>query len=368
MAQTGNNQVGEVNIKLGVDTSSVAAEAKAGAEKAAQAVKSDPALVSIQQTLSAQLGNTQRSQEAEKDALAMANAMRLVEERSARVMAETSKVTEEFLRLGQAGGRVFGESSPTVGGVKGLNKALSDSIGQVQGLIGKFTIVAGVATGMYALGRAIRESIISALESGTEKAEKFAGSLDLSKKAESIKSIGDQINKLAADLEDQSNNPLDRAVGFITGTNPDKLKEEIERLNKLAKSLRDNEQAARRRDEKLAAEKEAKDKEDIARKEAEKDAEASARGRERLAKEREDRAKASQDILDDLERIASRQSETARKMQEDYTRALRAIREESNRTFGSDSALSRTGLSASMYETAWKTNANLDRIEIGGTG
>jgi hypothetical protein len=367
MAQTGNNQVGEVNIKLGVDTSSVAAEAKAGAEKAAQAVKSDPAISQLNKTIGTQIANTQRTQEAEKDARAMANAMRLVEERTARVMAETSKAAEEFSKLGQVGTRAVGDTSPLAGGLKGINRALSDSVGQAQAVFGKLALVVGTATGMYALGRAIRETVISALETGTEKAEKFAASLDLSKKAQSIDEISQKIDGLASTLSGDIPWYL-KAVDAVTGFSKQQVTDQITALNKLKQSLRDNELAARRRDEKLAAEKEAKDKEDIARKEADKDADASARGRERLAKEREDRAKASQDIIDDLERIASRQSETARKMQEDYTRALRAIREESNRTFGSDSALSKTGLSASMYETAWKTNANLDRIEIGGTG
>ena len=89
----------------------------------------------------------------------------------------TSKLATETTKAGTAAKEAFGESGATQGGLKGLNKTLGDTVGQVQGLIGKFAIVAGVATGMFALGRAIREGVISALETGTEKAEKFAGSL-----------------------------------------------------------------------------------------------------------------------------------------------------------------------------------------------
>jgi hypothetical protein len=281
----------------------------------------------------------------------------------AKVGVAATASTEALNQMGQAGEKAVGAEAPLQGGLKGLNKTLGDTVGQVQGLIGKFTIVAGVATGMYALGRAIRESVVSALETGTEKAEKFAESLDLSKKAESIKSISDEINKLSGELTAQETNPLDRAVGFFTGTNPEKLKEEITRLNKLSQSLRDNEQAARRRKER---DDESKAYLELQQSRMKASEEYDDLVQKSLDKESEARDSQIEDFRKSMQELGDEMTKQAKRSQEAWVDSLRAIREESNRAFNTDQAATMVQLAGNLRTTATIATANMNRIVVGG--
>lgn len=303
-----------------------------------------------------------------------------------QIETNAKQASESIKEIGTTAENAVGPNSNAATGLKGLNKTLGDTVGQVQGLIGKFAIVTGVATGMYALGRAIRESVISALETGTEKAEKFAESLDLSKKADSLKSITDQINKLSGELTAQENSILDREVGLWTGTTPEKLKEEITRLNKLAKSLRDTEQAERRRKEREEAAKAAAEAEEQARKEAEslaaferkeaerayeqerKDAERAQKDKERdLERERKATEEHNRRMIEMAEELAEREAAAARKVREEWTNALYAIRDASNAVFGSSRVVGDAGMAAAVESIGVRANASRSRMTFEGS-
>lgn len=285
-------------------------------------------------------------------------------EEVAKIATNAQAATTSLNQMGTAANNAVGPSSNTATGLKALNKTLGDTVGQVQGLIGKLTMVVGTATGMFALGRAIRESVISALETGTEKAEKFSESLDLSKKADSIKAISDEINKLSGELTAQETNPLDRAVGFFTGTNPEKLKEEITRLNKLAQSLRDNEQAERRRKERDEEAKKYLELQEERRKASE---EYDQQVQKSLDKEAEARERQIQDFKDEMKQLGDEMEKQARRSQQAWESSLRAIREASNAAFNTDNARSMVELAGNLNQTATTATANMNRIIVGGT-
>jgi len=302
-----------------------------------------------------------------------------------KIETNAKQASESIREIGTSAEKAVGPTSNAATGIKGLNKTLGDTVGQVQSLIGKLTMVVGTATGMFALGRVIRESVISALETGTEKADKFAESLDLSKKADSIKAISDEINKLSGELTAQETNGLDRAVGFFTGTNPEKLKEEITRLNKLAKSLRDSEQAERRRKEREEAAKAAAEAEEQARKQAEalaamerkeaereaeqkrKDAEREQKELERdLERQRKTQEEHNRKMVEMAEELAEREAAAARKVREEWTNALYAIRDASNAVFGSSRVVGDAGMAAAVESIGVRANASRSRMTFEG--
>jgi len=325
-------------------------------------------------------------------ASAEAEAAAATSQAASQASAEVTKISEgattaaeSLEKLGDAGTKAVGQSSNTTSGIKALNKTLGDTVGQVQSLIGKLTMVVGTATGFFALGRAIRESVIAALETGTEKADKFAESLDLSKKADSIKSISDQVNKLSGELTAQETNGLDRAVGFFTGSSPQQLKDEITRLNKLAKSLRDTEQAERRRKEredaaKAAAEaeeqaiKQAKALAEIERKETERAIEAERKESERAQKERErdlERERKTQEdhnrkMIDMANELAEREAAAARKVRDEWVNALYAIRDASNAVFGTNRVVGDAGMAQAVESIGIRANASRSRMTFEG--
>jgi hypothetical protein len=278
----------------------------------------------------------------------------------------TSKLATETTSAGKAAKDAFGEGGQTQGGLKGLNKTLGDTVGQVQGLIGKFAIVTGVATGMFALGRAIREGVISALESGTEKAAKFAESLDLTKKAESVKNISDEINKLSGELTAQENNSLDRAVGFFTGSNPEKLREEITRLNKLAQSLRESNNAERERIERDAEKKAQADR--LAEWERENDARiaaASIAANEKRDKDIEAEIQAHDKRMELLAEYRNKAEEAANATRQAWVNAFTQIRTASNEVFGSNRAMGDVGTLSALTSMNTRSGAS-NRITFDG--
>jgi len=279
----------------------------------------------------------------------------------------TSKLATETTNAGKAAKDAFGEGGQTQGGLKGLNKTLGDTVGQVQALIGKFAIVTGVATGMFALGRAVREGVISALESGTDKAAKFAESLDLSKKAESIKSVSEQVNKLSGELTAQETNSLDRAVGFFTGSSPEKLKEEITRLNALAKSLRESNNAERERierdaDKKAQAERLAAWEEENIQKLAT----AQIAANEKRDKDIEAEIQAHDKRLELLAEFRNKQEEAANATRNAWVNAFTQIRSASNEVFGSNRAMGDVGVASALTSMNTRSGASNAIIFDGG--
>ena len=406
MASNVNNQVGDVSLKMGVDTTSVAAEAAAGAEaatKAAQAVyvanaptKADPALSGIQQTLSAQLALEQQRNIAAQDAIAAANAkaaaMAEIEDRTRKVMdeanaaaAEMEQLARSMDRAGTAGNGAFGTNSKTTEGLKGMNKALSDSVGQAQALFGKLAIVAGTATGMFALGQAIREYVVKSLESGAEKAKDFAASLNFNDSTKSAESLRAQIQQVEGDLAatKQSYDEL-RQAGFGATADlmrgPEVQKKLEEELAALRRSLRV--------EERDASAKKAKADEEAAKKKADADDEranqqaqkyidqlnaridASAEYNARVDKSLEDEATARerqiQDFKESMKEMGDEMTKQARRAQEAWVDSLRSIREESNRAFNTDQAASMVQLAGNLRTTATIATANMNRIVVGG--
>jgi len=153
--------------------------------------------------------------------------------------ANVKAAAGQMSAAGTAVGTSFSEATV------GINKAASVGIGAITGLVGKLTAVAGVAAIFYKLGNTIRETVVSALESGSQKADKFRLSLDFTDVRGSVGALDKQIGALAAKLAAMEEDSIGFASNLVRGDTPASLREEIDGLQKTAGSLRRTEKAAK---------------------------------------------------------------------------------------------------------------------------
>lgn len=124
----------------------------------------------------------------------------------------------------------------------------------VTSFISRVAGVVGVATGMYALGQAIREGVISALETGAEKAEKFRMALSGDSKQD-LAVLEKEIEKINARLAASMEGWFAAAINSATGDTKAALEAQRDAFQKSANELR---QGARKLD-KYNAEESAKE-------------------------------------------------------------------------------------------------------------
>lgn len=404
----GSTKVGDLSIKLGVDASSIEAEAKAGAAKAAAAA----------------------------DAV------------TAATPAASSGPSADLGAKSKA---------------KAAQKSLNDSIGAVQGIMGKMFYVGAVAAGFYSLGNVIRERVIAVLESGSDKATKFRESLDFTNVKQSLEQTGAKLQELEAKLGESKSSIFSQALNTALGDSNAQLEEEIKSLRGTAQNLRGADNAAKVREAKKALDEIAKAQEKAGQTESEQatqryedtakqireivskanndpGAQAAAsvalqaakqreneeldaidkkayeqRAADKLAKEKEtsdalialdqmrqDALKATsgpaqQEELDFQKRLADARkaslvdggafnpllqaeldrtveaitkahAKAAKQIEQTYAETFRAIKQQSNSIFGGDAAESMTGLGGLLNFTQTVTNANLGAERITSNG
>jgi hypothetical protein len=310
---------------------------------------------------------------------------------SGKVAAEVTAVgtaaqgtTQALNEMGQAGDNAVGPSGPFQGGVKGLNKLLGDTVGQVQGLIGKFAIVSGVATAMYALGKAIREGVNEALKDGTDRAKEFNDELTSFTPGDRLKDYEKQIKGVEAALADA----LDRQekykqtfAGREESGEVRKLKDELRILNEQAADERKAVEAKRLTDlgiaedkanaERLAAWEEANIQRLAAAQIAEHkrleneaaDNLKSLQDRQKAFVEDADkRIKMAEDFKDKMKKItedmAVDQAKAASKTQEAWSAAFLSIRSQSNEVFGSNRAMGNVGVASALQSANMRAGAS----------
>lgn len=328
----------------------------------------------------------------------------------AAIGTSAEKSAASLNQMGQAADKAVGPTSDAATGLKGLNKVLGDTVGQVQALIGKFAIVTGVATGMFALGRAIREAVVEALKDGTAEAKKFKDELDKFTPADRLKDFEKQIKDVEAalatateDMERTKGTALVISYG-LAGDRVQRFKAELTELNRMAETERKALEARRDSEQKIADKKKADDAAQQAAKEFDiwfdaylkkrrtekaardeqanddlvayrdllnKRIDASAEYNARVDKALEDEATARerqiQDFRDDMRQLGDEMEKQARRTQQAWESSLRSIREASNAAFNTDNARSMVELAGNLNQTATTASANMNRIIVGGT-
>ena len=346
--------------------------------------------------------------------------------------AKAKADAESMTRIGrETGGPTPGEINARTAAyarmddsLKGVRKRFTDSAQEAGKWLGVAGAIAATATTFYAVGDAIREGIIEYLRTGTERAKEFKDSLDLSDVQGSLKAYGDNLAELDAMM-------AERTAGSIRGwassmlKSDEELQKEIAQKRKDRDALQQTQDAARRRDERIKekadAEAKAKEQADTKRREqaAQRKQEAedgkrfgeeafqteqdnlansldertrivaeSARKRNELEdkfnaltfqqqdknQEAYDRARSAL-ILErnrqlrefDQQQIESAQ-EAATKVQQAWSNAYRAIREESNKAFATDQAASMVQFAQQMRVEGITASANMNQIVVQGVG
>jgi hypothetical protein len=309
--------------------------------------------------------------------------------------------------MGQAGEKAVGPSSPLRGGLKGVNQALADSVGQAQSLFGKLAAIVGTATGMFALGQAIREYVVSALEDGSEKAKDFSASLNFNDSKKAADELRAKIQQVEGDLAaTKETYDAVRDAGF--GATADlmrgpevqaKLEQELAALRRslrieeskaTADKVKEDAAAAKKASDakaaefdkwldtyivKLREERAAREESDAAEMVAYRDLlnkriDASTEYNARVDKVLEDETNARDRQIEDFRQsmrdIGDEMTKQAKRSQDAWVDSLRAIREESNRAFNTDQAATMVQLAGNLRTTATIATANMNRIVVGG--
>jgi hypothetical protein len=290
--------------------------------------------------------------------------------------------------------------------------------------LGVAGLIAGTATTFYAIGQAIRVAIIENMQTATERALGFKQALDLSDVQGSLQSYNDELANLESQLAGRMEGNLLGRLSRILKSD-ESLQNEITQKRKDRDALQQTQDAARRRDERIKekADAEAKAKEqaetkrrdqiaqrkqeaedgkrfgeeafqteqdnlvnsldertrivaESARKRNEledkfnaltfqqqdKNQEAYDRARDALILERNRRLREF-----DQQQVESAQ-EAAAKVQQAWSNAYRAIREESNRAFATDQAASMVQFAQQMRIEGITASAKMNQIVVQGVG
>lgn len=302
--------------------------------------------------------------------------------------------------------------------LKGVRKRFTETAKEAVGWLGVAGMIAGTATTFYAIGEAITNGVTKALQSGTERANEFKASLDLSDVEGSLKAYGDNLAELDAAMAERSAGSVRGWFSSIFQSDAS-LQEEIlkkrkdrDGLAEVAKAARDRAQREKEKAERVAKEKETAEAERRARAEqrkkeaedgkrfadeafqteqdnlkgslSERDqimVEAAAKKRElekrfnelgaKEAAANEDayyRARSAIDVDRDrrLREFDEQQLKSAQRVQQAWTNAFRSIREENNKAFATDSASSMVQFAQQLRIEGMAAQANMNRIVVEG--
>lgn len=335
-----------------------------------------------------------------------------LEQAKAKIAAETGggKVSAETAKYAEKASK---EMDGLGGKLKESKKLYGEQVEVVQGLIGKIAAVGATIYTAFTAGKAITEAFIETLKTGTDKANDFKESLDLTDVQGSLKKYDDKLAELDASM-------AERQAGTVRGwfssmlQSDASLQEQInkqradrETIAKTNKARQDAEARAKAKEDAAKAAKEAADKEadirksvlgDIAsaRRAAELDqmderARTEAEGNDKIKELREkfltlDKldqvryakvfADARYEIEADLnaklrkldEETTKKRLEEAKKIADAFVSGFRSIREASNSVFNTDQAASMVQFAQQMQVSATMAHANMNRIVVEGVG
>jgi biopolymer transport protein ExbB/TolQ len=281
----------------------------------------------------------------------------------AKVGVAAAASTEALKGMGQAGDNAVGSNSPLQGGLKGVNKVLSDSVGQVQALFGRASIAIGSIIGLYALlNRSIEESRRRVAEN-TKAYEAFAAAARSLQEEFGTKSDDKVVNQL-----DKINERYDDQLTAIykLRLSEDAYKDAVKRNmeERAAAEQRVYDEAGARgraAQSRLAADRRVQALE-----------EENARRDSRLKQldDQETKAKAMEadfdKLIDLMKQYEDQATQSAKRINEAFAESFRSIREESNRAFNTDQAASMVQLAGNLRTTAIIATANMNRIVVGG--
>ena len=348
-------------------------------------------------------------------------------ERSAKAAAALSE-RRAMAQIGrETGGITAGEINQRTAAfarmdesLKGVRKRFTDSAQEAGKWLGVIGSVGATAATFYAVGDALREGVIEYLRDGSERAAEFKKNLDLSDVQGSIRAYNDDLAALDAMMSERTAGSIRGWASSMLKSDAD-LQAEITQKRKDRDALaatdkarrdaqqRDKEKADRIAKEKDAAEAERKAKIDARRKEIEDGkrfaeqafgveqdnlinsldestrvrAEAAAKRRDlqkqydalgyKEAIQNEDVFKRAQSAISlerdrQLREIEKRNAETAAKVQQVWSDAYRAIRDESNRAFATDQAQSMGQFAQQLKLEGILASAGMNRIVVEGVG
>lgn len=258
-----------------------------------------------------------------------------------------------------------------------VKKTYGEQIEVVQGLIGKIAAIGATVAIAYKTGAAIREYIVSALEDGAERAKDFQASLtslDTAVRFEATKKqIAEVEGQLAGAMEDAESITV-RGSGILTNIYERKiqqLKEQLATLRRDAKIQEDFLKGFGKDPRSVERDKRAKEDDERRKSDAEildRMEEEARKGRRRIDDEQQKRREAFEDFQAQQAAQVRAQQEAAAKVQQSWTNAYRAIREESNRAFATDQAASMVQLAAQMRLEGTIAAANMNQIIVQGVG
>jgi hypothetical protein len=356
MASNVNNQVGDVSLKMGVDTSSVAAEAKAGAEKANAAAES-----------------TFTKQVNERDAALRARQAQVIsglkaEANAAAAAAEQRKqaILNEAMAAADAMKTVSASASNAAGSTGVFANALNTAKGAIAGIraaLGPVMFALGALGGAYALINSRIEENKRRIQENIDAYSSYAKSVQALRDELSAKSddqVTEDINNLRKrfDVQLEQLNKLkisNAEYQLLAGENYRAL---AEAQDKVYKDAEERGRAARAR---LAQER---------RMRALEEQKADQESRERRIAEDEAKAKAMEadfdKLIDMMKQYEEQASQSAKRINEAFAESFRSIREESNRAFNTDQAATMVQLAGNLRTTATIAGANMNRIIVGG--
>lgn len=263
--------------------------------------------------------------------------------------------------------------------LKEVKKTYGEQIEVVQGLIGKIAAIGGTAVIAFNVGQSIKKYIVETLESGAEAAKDFQASMtsmDASVRLEGTKKqISEVEGQLAAAMEDADANASSFfRSGTLDAIYKRKIEQLKEQLGKLRNDAKTQEDFVNKFGKGTAEEREAEDKKksDARAKEQadilDKLDEQGRAGRQRIDDEQQKRREQFEDFQAQMAEMDRKAAEAAKKVQESWSNAFRAIREENNRAFATDQAASMVQFAQQMKLEGMLATSNMNRIVVEGVG
>lgn len=175
-----------------------------------------------------------------------AQAVQMAQRAQAAAIAEAANQTErlEKATVAQATAAEAASSTSRWQRMRAAINGANADIGELQKSLGVVGRVAGVAAalsaavvGAYQLGQAIRQYVIAVLETGTEKAQKFKNTLDLSNVPESLARVRGELDQVNARLEAASSGSFGGFLSVLVGDTTTKLQQQRSELERLVVSL-----------------------------------------------------------------------------------------------------------------------------------
>jgi len=356
MASNVNNQVGDVSLKMGVDTTSVAAEAKAGAEKANAAAEAAFTKQVNERDAALRAKQVQVINGLKEEANAVAAA---AEQRKAAVIAESIAAAESMSKVG-AGATGAAERTGA------FSSALETARGAVSGLraaLGPVMFALGALGGAYALINSRMEETKRRIQENIDAYSAYAKSVQALREELAVKSDDTVANDIEsvrkrfdAQLEQLNKLKLSQSeYKILAEENYRGLAEAQDRIYKDAEEKARATQARLAQDRRMRALEEQKADQD---------------SRERRINEDAAKAKSMEadfdKLIDMMKQYEEQAAQSAKKINESFAESFRNIREESNRAFNTDQAASMVQLAGNLRTTATIATANMNRIVVGG--